>query len=425
MIQNKYYGSRICYIIEETTHYLISILITGAYLAKLTNTLGFSDSLTAILASFVSLGCSVQLFAIAIFKRGRVKRRVSLLFTIAQLLFMMIYVVPFIEISEGIKTAIFIGLLLGGYFLFNIVFAPKTNWFMSLIPDNERGVFTSIKEGTSLIFGIVFQFVMGIVIDRLEGADNIRGAFVVCGITIFVMTVIHTLSLVFAKEREPIEKSNKPIFKEFKETVTDKDVMKIILVSVIWSVCNHISIPFFGTYQIKELGFSMTFVGTLSIVYSAVRILSSVFLGKYADKYSFAKMLTICHTLVSVCFLAIVFSNANNGYVTYTVYYMLYAAGMGGINSAETNIVFDYVAPERRTSVLAVKQTLGGVLGFVATLAATPLVEYIQQRGNIVFGRTVYAQQILAAISFLLVVCLLIYLKKVVYKITPYVIEKY
>lgn len=169
----------------------------------------------------------------------------------------------------------------------------------------------------------------------------------------------------------------------------------------------------------------MTFVGTLSIVYSAIRILSSVFLGKYNDKYSFAKMLTICHTLVSVCFLAIVFSNANNGYVTYTVYYMLYAAGMGGINSAETNIVFDYVAPERRTSVLAVKQTLGGVLGFVATLAATPLVEYIQQRGNIVFGKTVYAQQILAAISFLLVVCLLIYLKKVVYKITPYVIEKY
>ena len=420
MSQNNYLGSRICYIVEETTQYLITLLITGAYLAKLTNALGFSDSLTAILGSFVSLGCGFQLFAMAIFRRGRVKRRVSVIFTIAQLCFVMTYVIPFFEMKQGFKTVLFIGFLLGGYFLFNIVFSPKTNWYMSLISDSERGVFTSIKEGTSLIFGIAFQFVMGIVIDKYEAANNLRGAFVVCGVTIFVLTIIHTLSLVLAKEREPIQKRSSHFLMEIKEIIFDSDIMKIITVNVLWYVCVYITIPFLGTYQIKELGFSMTFVGVLSVIHSAVRIVCSIFLGKYADKNSFAKMLNICYLLAGGCFLAIVLSNSNNGYITYTIYYILYAAALGGTNSAQINLIFDYVPPERRTSVLALKQTLGGALGFVATLAATPLVEYVQQRNNVIFGRTIYAQQILSFISFLVIVILIIYLNKVIYKIKPY-----
>ena len=72
MTKDIYKTSRICYIIEETTAYLISFMITGAYLAKLTLSLGFSDSLTALLGSFINLGCIFQLLAIRVFRRGPV-----------------------------------------------------------------------------------------------------------------------------------------------------------------------------------------------------------------------------------------------------------------------------------------------------------------------------------------------------------------
>ena len=57
---------RLCYILEELFNYLITILVSGvngSYIAKITDYLGFSDSLTAILSAFVTLGYSAQILA--------------------------------------------------------------------------------------------------------------------------------------------------------------------------------------------------------------------------------------------------------------------------------------------------------------------------------------------------------------------------
>lgn len=419
MKKDIYSSSRICYIIEATAEYLISILITGTYLAKLTTTLGFSDSLTAILTSFVALGCSFQLFALIFFRSGRVKRRVVLFHTLNQLLFMLIYIVPFFNISPMLKITLFITFLFGGYFISNVIHAPKINWFMALVPDKQRGIFTSLKEGISLVCGILFQLSMGTLIDHFEASGNIHAAFVVCGITIFAMTVVHTLSMLFAKEKDPIQKTAPPLKKSFLEIVSDKKIRQIILITVIWSVCTSISVSFFGTYQVKELGFSMTFIAFLSILYAAVRIPASIFLGKYADKYSFAKMLKICFGITAFGFLMAAFTTPSNGHIMYTAYYILYAAAMGGINSAQINLVFDIVSPEKRSHTLAIQQSISGVVGFLATVGITPLVNHIQSAGLVLFSINIYAQQLLAALSAIISFLLIIYISKTVTSTKP------
>ena len=60
--------SRLMYIIHSALEYFISIMVTGSFLATLTRELGFSDSLTGILSSLVSLGCLFQLFSLSIKK---------------------------------------------------------------------------------------------------------------------------------------------------------------------------------------------------------------------------------------------------------------------------------------------------------------------------------------------------------------------
>ena len=85
MFKNLFNKTNILYIAEAGLEYLISILITGAYLAKLTTNLGFSDSLTAVLSSFVALGYGFQLLSIVFFKSGkRVKHKVVLMHIINQ-----------------------------------------------------------------------------------------------------------------------------------------------------------------------------------------------------------------------------------------------------------------------------------------------------------------------------------------------------
>ena len=63
-IKDEFKLSRLMYILEAAFEYFISIMVTGAYLAKVSSSIGISDSLTGILSSFVSLGCGFQLVAI-------------------------------------------------------------------------------------------------------------------------------------------------------------------------------------------------------------------------------------------------------------------------------------------------------------------------------------------------------------------------
>ena len=101
----------------------------------------------------------------------------------------------------------------------------------------------------------------------------------------------------------------------------------------------------------------------------------------------------------------------------YIVYYVLYSIGCAGINSSIINLIYDYVDKDKRVSALALVNTASGFAGFLATLAVSPLVSYIQENGNRVFGMNLYAQQLLSAFSVLGVGCVLIYLFFVVSKI--------
>lgn len=156
-----YKTSRFLYIIEAALEYFISLLVTGAFLAKVTDSIGMSDTLTGILTSFVSLGFGFQIIALFLANKYPVKRWVTLLHCLNQLFFALIYVVPLVPLTQLQKTVLFVIFLLLGHIINNVVYSPKTNWFMSLVDDRQRGRFTASKEMVSLIGGMLFSFLMG------------------------------------------------------------------------------------------------------------------------------------------------------------------------------------------------------------------------------------------------------------------------
>lgn len=154
--RDEYYASRNWHIIEAALEYFISIMVTGAFLARITRELGFSDSLTGIISAFVSLGCVFQLGAI-IFFRGtqHVKRPVIILQGINEILFATVYLCPILPLGRTAKTVLFLICFCGGYMLLNLLRSPKSNWMISLVSDGERGIFTAKKEMFSLISGMI------------------------------------------------------------------------------------------------------------------------------------------------------------------------------------------------------------------------------------------------------------------------------
>lgn len=323
--------------------------------------------------------------------------------------FAFIYIVPFFKIANEIKIVLFVCFLLIGHVINNIVNSPKINWFMSLVDDKKRGRFTANKEIFSLIGGVIFSFIAGLVIDYYDAIGNQEGSFIFCGVSIFVLMVGHAMTLFFSKEKPAQEDEKLEIKQLFMELIKDKKLLTVILVPVLWSVAHYATTPFYGTYQIKEPGFSMTFVSILSVVYALFRSVFSKPLGKLADKYSFVKMLNICFIIELIAFGVNMFTVPENGKILFTMHYVLYAIGMAGINSGEINLIYDYVSPKKRIGALALKSTLAGFTGFFTTILVSLLVERIQNNGNSFLGLNVYAQQVVSLIGVLVVPGLLLY----------------
>ena len=407
-IKDPYGKSRILYIIEAALEYFITLMVTESYLAKVTSAIGMEDTLIAVLTAFTSLGSAFQLIAVFLAHKTPVKPWVTPLHILNQTFFALIYLIPVIDISYTARTLLFVVLLLGGNILSGIVQAPKLNWYISLVDDKKRGSFTATKEIVSLIGGMIFTYVMGSIIDAREAAGDLRGAFIIIGITIFCLMLLHTATLVFSVEKEVVREKIS-IRRELVGMIRDKSLICVIAVSFFWSIASYASTPFYGTYKIKELGFSMTFIAILAAVQSIVRAVVSHPIGGYADRHGFARMLMIVFSVEALALLSVVFSGPANGQVTFMMYAVFHGIAMAGINSGETNLIYDYVDKKNRTAALALKNAITGITGFLTTLVVTIPVKMIQESGNTFLGIPAYAQQITSAFSFLCVIGILCY----------------
>ena len=403
--------SRFMYICEAALEYLIAILVSGSFLATLTKSLGMSDSLTGVLSSVISLGCLFQLLS-AVYRRQQVKRFVMILSVFNQLLFMLLYVIPLAGGGKQLKIVAFTVVIILAYLLYNIAHPKKISWLMALVEDGHRGRFTANKEIVSLVIGMAFSFSMGVVVDYFSDRNEIRTAFALSGGVIFVLMILHTVTMALAVER-PVEHVERRSFREnLQDVLNNKNVVKISMVFILYNITTYLALPFYGTYQIHELGFSLKLVSAFTMLGSIVRILVSRFWGSYADKRSFAEMVEKCLLILGVGYLCAAFAVPANGRILFAGYYICHGVAQGGINSALINLIFDYVTPDKRADSLAICQAGAGIAGFLTTLAVSPLVSAIQQNGNTLWGLPIYAQQVLSAAALILTVLTVVFVRR-------------
>ena len=404
---------RLMYIAEAAFEYFVAILVGGAYLARITGALGFSTSLTGILSSFVSLGCVFQLSSIALFRRAvSVKRPVIVLDMVNQALFALSYLTPVLPVSAPIRTLIFLLCFCSGHILLNVGAPQKTAWLMGLIDDRQRGSFTAKKEIVSLMGGMAFTYAAGRAIDSLEAANRGAQTFLLGAALIAALMLLQMACVSRVPERRTEAGASGGLsLGGVKALLRDKGLRRIVLVFVLWNAASGCAVPFYGAYEVGELGFSMTFISALSIAYSVLRALVSPALGRYADRHSFSRMVYLCFMIAGAGFLVNCFTVPENGRVLYTIYYCLYAVSMGGINSSITNLIFDYVKGDGRRAALALNVAIGGLTGFLSTCAMSPLVSLIQKNGNRLLGLSLYPAQFVSAVAFVLTAILVAYVR--------------
>lgn len=409
--EKNYRLGRWMYILEAAFEHLLHLLVAGSFLATLTAELGMSDSLTGILSSMISLGCLFQLLSVPLHPK-RQKPFVVILSIVNQVLFLLLYVIPLGGGSKNLKIVLFIATIFLAYLTYYLAHPKKINWLMSLVDDRQRGSFTANKEIVSLLAGMAFSFGMGAVVDHFAEKGEIRTAFILSAVVLLVLTALHTASMVFTVEKTLPVAEKKNTLQNVKILLKNKKILRVAAVFVLYYISTYCATPFYGTYLIHEMAFSLKLITALGIVGSVSRIAASKFWGRYADRTSFSAMVKRSMLVLAVGYVCMGFAAPATGVVFYTLYILLHGIALGGVNSAMINLVFDYAPAEQRSDALAICQAAAGVAGFLATLAASPLVSYIQGNGNRLFGLPLYAQQVVSIISVLFLVFAYVLIKK-------------
>jgi len=392
--------SRLLYIFYAAVEYLIALAVSGSFLAKLTSEIGMSDGMTGVISAVGTLGGLFQLISMLI-HRSRVKKMV-LAFTVAnQLLFISLYLIPRLALGQQVSGVLFTLSIVMANLLINVAAPKKSTWMMSLVDDRKRGVFSAYKEMFSLVMGMAFSFGMGALFDWLEGSGRLYTAFGIMACVMTICMLLCVLCQVFMVEKPLPAVTRKPIAQTVRGLLQNRRLRSVVLLYLLYFFINNSAIPFFATYQLNELGFSLTLISGFGILSSVARMIVSPYWGKLADKLSFAAMLEKCFLVMGAGFLFTALAVPANGKVMFALYYIFHGIAMGGVNSGMFNLVFDCAKPEERADSLAVCQSISGLSGFLITLVFSTVVTAMQQNGSQLFGFTVYAQQLLSMISLL------------------------
>ena len=407
--------TRVAYIIEAGFEHFIALFVTGTMLGYILDVIGFSDAMQGIVSTVATFTCGSQLCAI-FFKPTRRKRLVTVGHLINQTCFFLLYLLPIFDIPIEIKPIVLTVLLFMGHIVNNAINPTKITWLMSSVPNEKRGSFTAVKEMISLAGGMAVSLGFGAVADTFRDASGVptRPYYIICAVAIFIMMVIHTVSLLVSTDNVETLPTRAPAKDAIERIFKDGSLVKVIGVGILWNIASALSVSFYASYVREELGFSFTVIALISTVGSVCRILVSPILGKIGDKHSFSTSMTLSFCIVAIGFLAMFFTRPETKWL-YLAYVCLHAFAMAGINSGVINLIYDYVVPEDRAIAMGIKNALGGILGFFTALLSGFTLGKIQSADGLsVFGVTLYAQQLLALASCVATVLLIVYMRTVI-----------
>lgn len=413
-----YKRSRASYMAQCTIEYFVSLLVTDAFLAKLLTHIGISDSLIGIISSFITMAFVIQLASIALVRlKVSTKKLVITFDTLSIFFFMALYIIPFLPIGKTMKTILVVISVLMAYAGKYLIYSIGYKWANSFVEPHKRARYSANKEIISLILGMGFTALIGYIIDRYEGLGNLEGGFIFIAVSILILNVCNFISLSLIKKEDESEHDLERVsFGDvIKNTFKNRNFRNIIILTIMWDVGRYFTMGFVGVYKTNDLALSVFLIQVVNIAASGIRALVSVPIGAYSDRTTFAKGFRLGVILTAIGYLALVFTTKTTWWLI-IVFTVFTYCGTAGTNQNSFNIAYSYVDSRYISQAMAIKNSIGGVLGFFASVAGGRVVSVIQGNGNTVFGFAINAQQFLAGISFIIFIAAIVFMNTVVVK---------
>ncbi|HKL98287.1 MAG TPA: MFS transporter [Mobilitalea sp.] len=432
--KKDYKKSRIYYTTADSAAQTIVQLAGGTFLATLMSHNGISDANIGIITSLVSFAALSQLFLMNYIKKIK-KYKLLVCATASQrILFAIIYLIPLLSISSSQSSFLIVILYFVGQFFVQVGLPASQDWIASLVPSRLRGKYFSIKDSVAVFLVSSTMLVGGLILDYFK-KRNIETGFIIISIIIFILTLINVISL--SKMKEPklsyvnddgkemhgrlankarsiskADLSSEPgIFTELKTAFQNRKFRKAFSVQCFFTFAFYICTPFTASYQINDLKLPYTFIMLVAFLANLYRIYITPKLGKLADKYGMAKLLRFTLFALGLSFLSTAFTVPGNAYPMQLLSSFFSSTAWAFVGIGLFGVQLDYFKSEKRMVWLTITSSVSGILGFLVSVLGGVILSHLQKYPLELFGRKIFAQQLLSMTGFLIIVAAVYYIK--------------
>ena len=410
----EYKHSRLAYIGHCTFEYFVALLVTDAYLANLLSNMGISDGLIGIISSLVAFAFLLKLGSLYVMQKISNVKKTCVIFHIShQVIFMLMYLIPFLNVSTQVKSFLVTVAIISAYCCNYVVMSVIFKWGNSYVNPECRAEFSAIKEMVSLITGMIFTLIIGQIIDRYAAIGNIMGGFLFISVAIFVLGLCNLICLLKIKngmgDGEVIKPNETPIKDVIKHIFKNKSYRSICSFTIMWDVAKYMLIGYIGIYKTKNLLLTVGTVQIINIFSNICRFLLSKPIGKFSDKHSYAKGIELGAYIMIASFFLLIFCTEKTWWLI-IIHSVLYNVSYAGTNQNFYNIMYDYVESKYFVQATAIRSAIGGLCGFLTSIIASKILSDVQANGNTFLGIPMYGQQLLAVIATVLGIISILYL---------------
>lgn len=346
-------------------------LATGAFIAGFISFLGGSTTLNGTVGVIpAALGIIQALAALTL--TGK-KSRKDIAITVAiiiRVMLAMVYFVPYVIVHMTGNKEVALIAFVGCYiiaFAFNGILGPLVgSMIVDMTPIQIRGKYLAGRERISLIIISALTIGLGKVLDYYK-VINLQGlGFVVVGIVVAVLGALNIYSLV---KLDDIKVEDHVVRKGYLKSlvIPFKDIKfrKVLVLNGIWNFSLFFGITFIAVYMVEDLELSYTYIMSMSVFATAVRVVSSHFWGNMADKKSWVLAAGLSVMVLGMSHFVWGLVTIENYKILIPLLNMSSGFGWAGAGIALFNLQFMYANPKNRTMSIGVNAAVGGVLSLV------------------------------------------------------------
>lgn len=364
----------------------VGTLNSGVVLVALALHLGASNAYVGLLAAVPFLSQLIQAPAVVLVEKVRTRKLISV-----ACLFFGRLALPIMGLMAVLPNReVGLGLLLISEMLhcaFNGVAACSWNsWIRDLVPEDRLGRFFARRTVYATAIGLIGSLAAGLALEWAEARGPGAGwAFTALYLTGFVSGLISTwqLSQVPEPAMPPVGEGLN-MRRLLRMPLRDDNFRRLMVFLSSWQFAVNLATPFFAVYLLRQLGFGMAFVMTLSVVSQIANLVVLRSWGRLSDRFSNKTVLSVAAPLFIASIAAMVVASQITWRPGLIAYLVALHAFMGmasaGVGLASNAVALKLAPRGAGTAYIATNSLVTAVAAGVAPALGGVFADFFSAR---------------------------------------------